>query len=198
MKPGMRMAMARYRAEMESAPSGNPRGNPMGQMNDGMDDYWNEPPQNRRRRDRRGRFMEMENDIHSYYGRNEMDDEPQMAYPKPRLLPKKEQKKDHQMGFHGNSEKAFTEKTAKEWVEAMDGKWSMEDVKPYMAQVSFKGNPAEFFAVMNALYSDYCEVAKRFGIDRPEFYAMMAKAFIDDEDAVEGKVAKYYECIVEH
>lgn len=145
--------------------------------------------------------MEMENNPQANAGLNEryeMDDGPQMAYPKPRLLPKKEQKKEHQMGFHGNTEKGFTEKLAKEWVESMDGKWSMEDVKPFMAQVSFNGNPLEFFAVMNALYSDYCEVAKRFGIDRPEFYAMMAKAFIEDEDAVEDKVAKYYECIVEH
>ena len=56
----------------------------------------------------------------------------------------------------------------------------------------------EFFAVMNALYSDYCKVAKKYGVDKTDFWADLAKAFINDKDAKSGKVKMYYECIAEH
>jgi len=99
----------------------------------------------------------------------------------------------------------FDHQTAKEWTEAMhnaDGtkgaKWQMEQVKPYMAQTGYKGEESEFFAVMNAMYSDYCAVMKRFGVDRPEVYAALAKAWLEDKDAVEDKAMMYWECIVEH
>ena len=51
---------------------------------------------------------------------------------------------------------------------------------------------------MNAMYSDYCKVAKRYGVDRPEFFAEMAKAWLEDKDAVPNKAAMYYDCIVKH
>lgn len=54
----------------------------------------------------------------------------------------------------------------------------------------------EMYAIMNAMYCDYHAVAKKFGVDRPEFYACMAVAFIQDADAVDNKVQRYYECIV--
>jgi hypothetical protein len=48
-------------------------------------------------------------------------------------------------------------------------------------------NPEEygehiFPLVMNMMYSDYCAVAKKFGLDRPDFYAELAKAFLNDKD----------------
>lgn len=36
------------------------------------------------------------------------------------------------------------------------------------------------------------------GYDNADFFACMAEAFLDDEDAVEDKLAVYYDCIVEH
>jgi hypothetical protein len=51
---------------------------------------------------------------------------------------------------------------------------------------------------MNALYSDYYGVAKKYNMLTPEFFADMSMAFINDKDAVPNKVAMYYECIVEH
>jgi len=111
----------------------------------------------------------------------------------------------HRMGRSEGGEMEFDHETAKEWTKKMknaDGSsgphWQMEQVKPFMAQAGFSGNPLEFWAVMNALYSDYCAVAKKFGVDRPEYYAALAKAWLEDEDAVPDKAAAYYECIVQH
>lgn len=62
------------------------------------------------------------------------------------------------------------------------------------------GNPEVFCMTMNMMYADYCGVAKKFGIDRPEFFAEMAKAFLEDEDfhgKGEEKLWLYYKCIAE-
>lgn len=58
----------------------------------------------------------------------------------------------------------------------------------------------EFVMAMNMMYADYCETAKKFGVNRPEFYACLAKDFLDDRDFDgEGKekLMLYYKCIVE-
>ena len=57
-----------------------------------------------------------------------------------------------------------------------------------------------FCLAMNMMYSDYCKVAQKYGVDRPEFYAEMAKAFLKDKDfhgEPEEKLYLYYKCIVE-
>lgn len=53
---------------------------------------------------------------------------------------------------------------------------------------------AAFFAAMNMMYSDYCAVARMFGVDRPDFYAQLAKAFLMDKDAggPEEKIEQYW------
>lgn len=94
--------------------------------------------------------------------------------------------------------------TAMEWVENMEdesgvrgGKFSWHDTQQ-MAMARGMHSDQEmidFYAIVNAMYSDYSQVAKKFGVDKPDFYACLAKAFIEDKDAVEGKVLKYYEYI---
>ena len=99
---------------------------------------------------------------------------------------------------HTPEEVKFDEHKAKEWVERMknsDGTTGAH-FKPEMAeQLRATMCPGcdkhEFWAAMNMMYSDYCEVAKKMNIDRPEYYAHMAKAFLMDEDAGEDKLAKY-------
>jgi hypothetical protein len=52
---------------------------------------------------------------------------------------------------------------------------------------------------MNMMYADYCSVAKKYGVDRPEYYADLAKAFLHDKDykgTPEEKLWYYYNCIV--
>jgi len=112
-----------------------------------------------------------------------------------------------EMGHGSSSGKPeFGKEQAEEWVKSMrnaDGStgahWSLEQIKPVMAQKNIQCDPYEFYAVVNMLYSDYSKVFRKYGIgEKPDFYAELAKAFIDDEDAAEDKVALYYECIVEH
>ena len=110
-------------------------------------------------------------------------------------------------GGHGKHHK-LTREMAMEWVDSMEGsdpakphggKWSMEQVKPIATKygVPTEGDKfVEFWAVMNAMYSDYYPVAKKYNALTPEFFADMAMAFISDKDAVENKAAMYYECIV--
>ena len=45
---------------------------------------------------------------------------------------------------------------------------------------------------MNMMYSDYCRVAEKVGASSLDFYAYMAKAFLDDRDAAPNKLARYY------
>ena len=57
-----------------------------------------------------------------------------------------------------------------------------------------------FCLAMNMMYSDYCKVAKKYGVDIPEYYADMAKAFLRDKDfdgKPEEKLYLYYKAIVE-
>ena len=52
---------------------------------------------------------------------------------------------------------------------------------------------------MNMMYSDYYGVAVDFGVNRPEFYAALAEAFLMDKDGPgpEAKLCAYYRGIVE-
>lgn len=64
-------------------------------------------------------------------------------------------------------------------------------------QRSIACDPNDFWAVMNMMYSDYCQVAKRQSVDTPGFYADMAKAFLEDTDAADGKAYLYWDCIAD-
>lgn len=62
------------------------------------------------------------------------------------------------------------------------------------------GGVEAFCLAVNMMYSDYCSVAKKYGVDRIEFYADMAKAFLKDKDfdgSPEDKLYIYYKTIVE-
>lgn len=109
---------------------------------------------------------------------------------------------------HGSSDHAsepLTEDRAKSWVEGMKNadpdhptgaKWSMETVKPLATKHGFNTpeKQLEFWAVMNMMYSDYSETAKKHNVSTMEFYADMAKSWLRDKDAVEHKTAAYIDC----
>ncbi|MBQ8617675.1 MAG: hypothetical protein IJ418_09185 [Clostridia bacterium] len=102
----------------------------------------------------------------------------------------------------------MTREMAEKWVEGMEsadpqkprgGKWTLEQVKPLAQKMGFAEGQKlyEFWAVMNAIYSDYYEVSKKYNLhNNPEYFAEMAKAWLYDKDAVENKATVYYECIV--
>ena len=107
-------------------------------------------------------------------------------------------------GAYG-AESELTAEMAQHWARNMhnsDGStgahWSMDQTKQLAQQRGINLPPEEFYAVINAMYSDYCEVAKKHNVHNADFYVDMAKAFLKDKDAVPNKAALYYECVVQH
>lgn len=102
-------------------------------------------------------------------------------------------------GHHSETEKReLTEERVKKWVSGMQnsdntrgGHFGMDRAELQRNAICSECDKLEFYAAMNMMYSDYCAVAKEMGVDRPEFYAKMAKAFLMDKDAGEGKLEKY-------
>lgn len=107
---------------------------------------------------------------------------------------------------HGEmrSKKPITKEEAEEWSHGLknaDGSkgphWTFEQSKQVMLQRGFDVDPYEFYLVLNMLYSDFCEVLKNHGIAKMDLYADLAKAWINDPDAVENKTAEYFTYIAE-
>lgn len=103
---------------------------------------------------------------------------------------------DDEPEAHGQKEP--DEEKLKSWVKGMKnadgttGEHFKEDHTNLMRANHCPGcDKTEFYAAVNMMYSDYCEVAKRMGVDNPDFYACMAKAFLMDKDAGKGKIGKY-------
>ena len=99
-----------------------------------------------------------------------------------------------------DKEVKFDEHKAREWVGQMknnDGTvgehFKAEHAEPLRAAHCPNCDKMQFWAAMNMIYSKYCDVAKRMNVDRPEFYACMAKAFLMDKDAGEYMLVKHME-----
>ena len=99
----------------------------------------------------------------------------------------------------------MTRKMAEQWTEDMENadgsegaRWSYEEVKKAMDEKHIDCDPNEMFAILNSVYSDYEHVAKKFGVDKLDFYLDLAKAWIDDKDAVPNKATMYYKYVVKH
>ena len=101
----------------------------------------------------------------------------------------------------------FTEDDAKAWTARMqnaDGSagphWTMEQTTAVAESMGIQAPVVPRWAwgvTMNMMYSDYYDVAVRYGVNRPEFYADLAKAFLLDKDGPgpEKKLMEYYENI---
>ena len=163
-----------------------------------------EGPESRRRRDSRGRFAMMEDDY----------DEPQ-GY-RPRMMGGNSYGDIYAEGkiyapgamnkpmggmmggmMGGNMSEPVDEHTARMWVQRMDGgeKFKPEQTDQFRAALCPHCDKWEYYTAINAMYSDYCETAKKMGMDKPEFYANLAKDFLNDKDAGPHKLRKYMETI---
>lgn len=100
----------------------------------------------------------------------------------------------------------FTEDDARRWTEHMendDGSmgahWTLEQATAVANSIGVHVDPWIWFAALNMEYSDNFDVAQKYGLDRPEYYADLAKAFLFDEDGggPEAKIAGYYHGVVE-
>ena len=106
-------------------------------------------------------------------------------------------------GYSSDMSMPMTKEIAEEWTAGMkneDGTkgahWKMDQVKQLMAQKGIDCNPYEFFAILNAMYSDYCAVMKKHGCNTMDMYVDLACAWLNDHDAMPDKAARYYEYIV--
>lgn len=92
----------------------------------------------------------------------------------------------------------FGEEEARAWVARMapTAKWTMEQTTAVMRQKGYEHKPCEFWAVMCMLYSDYGKTLAKYNADKPEVWADMADAWINDPDVRPGKTARYYRDIV--
>ena len=114
--------------------------------------------------------------------------------------------------MHGNQEEEvepLDKETAEEWVKSMSntdperpegGCWTYKEVKDLIEeqQMQLKEEQiVEFYAILNAVWSDYYKVAKKYGHHEDEqFFIDLALAWLADEDAVDDKAAVYYQYIV--
>lgn len=98
----------------------------------------------------------------------------------------------------------FTKEDALYWVEHMENsdgttgaQWTMDETSAMAKSMGVYLPGCIWFAAVNMMRSDYCLVARKHGVDKPEFYADMAQAFLFDKDAgePEEKISAYYHCI---
>lgn len=112
-----------------------------------------------------------------------------------------------QIGFQSRDNQELDKQTVMEWVEEMEdadgvkgGKYTWHQAQQYAMNMGITGQQRliEFYWAMNAMYADYQKAGKKFGVDKPEFYACLAKLFLEDPDAVDNKVHEYAKHIVKH
>lgn len=169
-----------------------------------MDNYpEHDRPENRRRRSRRtGRFIKgayngMDDDDEeedyrpkSHYGNAYGDIYAEGTIYAPGAMNKP---------MHGQHQEygPVTESKARKWVRGMTNgeKYPFEHSEQQRKTLCPECESWEFYVAMNAMYSDHCETAKKIGQDKPEFYAMLAKDFLMDDDAGPNKLSKYMETI---
>lgn len=110
------------------------------------------------------------------------------------------------LGSHAESDESFDREAAERWARHMENAdgttgahWTMEQTT---ALADGMGIPREiprwaWGVAMNMMYSDYFDVAMKYGQNRPEFYADLARAFLLDKDAPSPteKLMAYYEHI---
>lgn len=150
----------------------------------------------RRRRNDKGQYMENYNNNTMHYGEKQYDDQSN-------VIP--------MQGYVGiaysmeNASNKMDKKQAENWTKHMkneDGstgaRWTFDEVQKVMQQYGVDCDPVEFYATMNMLYSDYGKLFKKHNVATVQFYVDMAKAFLDDEDAVKDKLEQYYRYVVKH
>lgn len=155
--------------------------------------------ESRRRRDSRGRYMmggmDYEDEPHSYpphmMGGSSYGD----IYAKGTIYAPGAMNRPEMKG--GEMSQPVDEHTARMWVSKMDGgeKFKPEQIEQLRMTMCPECGKWEFYTAINAMYSDYCDTAKKMGMDKLEFYANLAKDFLMDTDAKPHKLRRYMEHI---
>ena len=116
------------------------------------------------------------------------------------------ERREKTMGHASGYGEKLDRETAERWMRSMenaDGStgahWTKEQTNKIMQQKGLDHDPIEFWAAMNATYSDFCKVSAKYGVDNIDYYVDLACAFwLKDKDAVQDKLSTYYEYVVKH
>ena len=99
----------------------------------------------------------------------------------------------------------FNRQMAEEWVSRMqnaDGTrgphFSMEKANLFFMHYILYCYQTVFWLVINTLYSNYDQALKKNNASTLELYACLAKAWIEDQDAVPDKASACYTYVVRH
>ena len=85
--------------------------------------------------------------------------------------------------------KVISDEMREEIVEKIGEHWTLEQTEQVKNDYGYNDIPTnEFNLVMNMAYSDYKDIFE----DKLDLYAKFSKAFIQDDDAKEGKVFIYF------
>lgn len=145
----------------------------------------------RRRRDSRGRYM---------MGGMDDDDDDDKYHVKESMHGGSKWEKDDDWceKLKRTSFNQVDEHQAMEWVSEMESEsgksmpaYRIEETEAQRKAMCPDCDKWEFFVAMNAMYADYQPAAVKCGADKPDFYAMMAKLFLNDKDAGKHKLQKY-------
>lgn len=104
--------------------------------------------------------------------------------------------------------KKMTDEEYKEWMQNLvnsdgtDGsKWTKQQIESEAKKIGldYSGIGIDaLWACVNMMYSDYCEVAQKYGVNNPGFYIHLADAFLNDDDfdgTGKEKLSIYYHTI---
>lgn len=167
-----------------------------------------------RRRDSRGRYMAAMNPgIHTTTGMDKKympdRDYPMMADGDYRM---DDDRMTYMRSIYNRADKdmkPLTDEEYKKWVHSMEnsdgstgGIWTEQETSAVAKKlgIDFKEfTPIEFWVAMNMQFSDMEEIMEKNGMDKPEVFAEMAKAWLLDDDTLKGgkKLSAYYHSVVE-
>ena len=176
---------------------------------DGWEPHNRYEPESRRRRDSRGRYM-----MGAEYDDDEEEMRSQTWYP-PHMMggsgsrygfgdvyahinaPNAMNRPGMMGGMESDMSAPIDEHTARAWVNKMDGgeHFKMDQTEQQRMAICPDCDRFEWYVAMNAMYSDHCETARKMNIDRPDYYAHMARDFLMDKDAKPHKLRRYMEHI---
>lgn len=110
----------------------------------------------------------------------------------------------------GEAPKKLTKEQIKDWMADLENEdgttgehWNEQQIEQVAQKLNIKFedfSKESFMAAMNMIYSDYCKTLDKYGVNKPEVYAHLAKDFLEDEDFAgepDEKLALYYHYIVE-
>lgn len=108
---------------------------------------------------------------------------------------------------HSGTHDGLSHEDMRKWVTSMSAPapgmpsgqhWSKSDTDAVLRQYGFDDDEWDFWVCINMMWSDFYGAASKVGITSDRFFAEMAHAWLNDDDAVDDKLCWYYEYIVEH